>query len=246
MKTMSHYGEESSRSCGDGCSMCCSKFWQSIPYATLVFHTVTLIGVIGFAVAGAQGTVALAGVPHLEHTVSIFGPTIAVVSGVSFFPLILTFIFAVYATGYIREVIKGHILTTCLGYSCSVFSIILLLLFALVWVLVCVALAFVITVYLEISLACQQVLERPGLNDAQRCLPTATLFNVTSTDICKGSGLDELCEEGTVAGIAFSVSFGFALLVTFDLIVLLVIQTCNFVKVREVSHYHNTYDISDS
>jgi hypothetical protein len=121
LKTMSHYGEESSRSCGDGCSMCCSKFWQSIPYATLVFHTVTLIGVIGFAVAGAQGTVALAGVPHLEHTVSIFGPTIAVVSGVSFFPLILTFIFAVYATGYIREVIKGHILTTCLGYSCSVF-----------------------------------------------------------------------------------------------------------------------------
>ena len=69
-----------------------------------------------------SSTVSNAGLVHVFFgRVSIFGPTIAVVSGVSFFPLILTFIFAVYATGYIREVIKGHILTTCLGYSCSVF-----------------------------------------------------------------------------------------------------------------------------
>ena len=55
------------------------------------------------------------------HSIVFLGPLIGIVSGVSLIPLILTFIFAVYATGYIREVIKGHHLTTCLGYSCSLF-----------------------------------------------------------------------------------------------------------------------------
>ena len=82
----------------------------------------------------------------------------------------------------------------------------------------CVAVGLLITFYIELNLACIHVLNLP---DAERCIPTATVLSefglclvlgqghstscywylvytcldITASDFCGGSGLEELCEE---------------------------------------------------
>ena len=65
---------------------------------------------------------ALIASPYLcTHRVIYVAPTLGAVSLVSLFPLVVVFLFALCATGYMREVIKGQLLTSCVGTSCSAF-----------------------------------------------------------------------------------------------------------------------------
>lgn len=56
----------------------------------------------------------------------------------------------------------------------------LVLLFAVVWILVCIALACIVTVYVELSVSCTQLGQNPnfaGIQDRTLCIPTQTLFS---------------------------------------------------------------------
>ena len=53
--------------------------------------------------------------------VRYIAPTLGAISLASLLPLVVVFLLAVCATGYMREVIKGQLLTSCVGTTCSVF-----------------------------------------------------------------------------------------------------------------------------
>ena len=60
----------------------------------------------------------------------------------------------------------------------------LILLFALVWVLVCIALAGFVAVYVELSVSCTQLGQNAnftGFQDRMLCIPTYSLFSKWSS-----------------------------------------------------------------
>ena len=69
---------------------------------------------------------------------------------------------------------------SCPLLSSPVQTLSLLLLLALVWLLVCCALAGFVAVYLELHVSCTQLAQNAsfnGLQDRTLCIPTHTLFS---------------------------------------------------------------------
>jgi hypothetical protein len=162
-------------------------------------------------------------------------------------PLLASTILGYCITGYIRDALFGRVVKKCIGPSCNILMMLVTFVYSIVWMLLLAGFSGILSQYVQARLVCDgfDSNTEDGLDDPDNC------FHYVDTDfqyqgICGGDGLKELCDEGLQAGLAYAVSFVFALLVAIGFVVLLVVQTANFISVKDNLEYRSGANYNNS
>ncbi|XP_003384522.1 PREDICTED: uncharacterized protein LOC100635853 [Amphimedon queenslandica] len=213
-------------SCDDCCKRCC----YSTPFYALFALIMMSIGAIGFVVSAVYGIVTISTTSVLSQNVVIFAPVIGGIIILTIFPILFSTIMSYCVTGYIRDELFASIVKKFIGPVCSFCSVGLNLMCLCFWLLLTVALSALLTVSVQLRLACNE--------ESIECLPST---NYTFINQVCGSDLAELCDKGNDAGVAFVVTLIFTLIIIFAMVLTLMIQSANYVNARENMEYRRSY-----
>ncbi|XP_065898414.1 uncharacterized protein [Dysidea avara] len=204
---------------GYWCRGCCTGFWGSVPYATLLAITVTVLGLIGHVASVLHGTITISRVYPFENVDNLFIPFVGALSGLTTLPMVMSFILALLSTGYSRNIIYFYHFEKCIGATFTILTITMTFVFTLIWLLYGFLLTAVVMVAIGLQIACDEleaIAGPQGLDDPNLCLPLATGLNgtgIVGEDVCGDSGLQDLCDDGKLAGDGFATSLGFIVVV---------------------------------
>jgi hypothetical protein len=163
-----------------------------------------------------------------NHTV-ILAPLVGGVAGSTIIPLLLATLLAYCSTGYIRDELYHPFVRACVGTCCSSLLILLTFLYLVVWMCFTVVYSVIMTVYVQLSIGCQEFDNRRNLGNA-----CTHLFDATGEVTIQSCGdMDSICTDGQKVGLSLTISLAFALLVVVGLALVLIVQSANFVRVRE-------------
>lgn len=210
------------------CDDCCKKCCYSTPPATCVTVGVIVAALLGFVVSCAYGIARMSDLgPALGNGTKVMAPVMASAVILTILPLVFAMIMSYFVTGYLRDVLFSSAVKSCIKPFCGYTFILVLFLYIILWLLLSIGLAAIMSVYVGAVHICQAS-SGPG----------PMCFTSVSTDfqyftIC-GQELIQLCDNGLLdAGLAFSVALIFSILITIGFAVLLVIAGMNLVSAKD-------------
>jgi hypothetical protein len=150
-------------------------------------------------------------------------------------PILAATILAYCITGYIRDSLFGGTVKKCIGPSCNILTMVFTFFYCVVWMLIVAGFSGILFYHIQAKLVCNEF-SSTGLDDLKNCFHYADK-DFKYTAICGGDGLKELCNEGLKVGLSYAVALIFSFLVAIGFVVLLVVQTANFVSVKDNLEY---------
>lgn len=220
------------------CEDCCRDCCYSTPFITLGTICYIALNLVGFTISAIVGTVQLSAIPHLENGTAVMAPVVggAVVSTI--LPLLTATILGYCITGYIRDVLFGRMVKKCIGPLCNILLMFFTFLYSLMWMLLVAAFSGIMVYYIQAKLLCDEFdsSRSTGYDDPDNCFHFVDK-DFKYTAVCGGDGLKELCNDGLQVGLSYTVALIFALLIAIGFVILLVVQTANFISVKDNLEY---------
>lgn len=233
------------------CEDCCRNCCYSTPLLTLSLLCLTGLGLIGFALSGIYGIVKMDDLPHIENGTSFVAPVVCGAVAITIIPVVLVTFMSYCITGYIRDIIFHSVVKSIIGSSCfNVILLIVLMGFILLWVLIAVGMGGVMSYYVQVDRFCSQMeLDTGmGLDATPMCLYYVDA-GLNFFPICDVPQLKIICSsDGLAAGLAFSISLIFVVVVIMGLVCLALVHVHNHVSARDhidcrETSRNNEYDL---
>jgi hypothetical protein len=220
------------------CEDCCRDCCYSTPFITLGTVCYTTLSLLGFTISSIVGTVQLSSVPHLQNGTALMAPVVAGAVVGTILPILAATILAYCITGYIRDSLFGGTVKKCIGPSCNILIMAFTFFYCVVWMLIIAGFSGVLFYHIQAKLVCEEFEGNSptGLDNVDNCFHYADK-DFKYTAICGGDGLKELCNEGLEVGLSYAVALIFSFLVAIGFVILLVVQTANFVSVKDNLEY---------
>jgi hypothetical protein len=159
----------------------------------------------------------------------ILAPLVGGVAGSTILPLLLATLLAYCSTGYVRDELYHPLVKACVGSCCSSIVIVLTFFYLVLWLCFTVLYTMIMTVYVQLSLGCREYDDRRNLGNT-----CTRLYEATDAVYIQSCGvMDSICSDGQKVGLSLSISLAFALLVVIGLALVLIVQSANFIRVRE-------------